>query len=194
MQTPWRGFTGESYVGPTSTVLPVRFLSFVATKSAQTVVLRWQVGSETNSDHYNVEYSVDGIHYATLTTVASHNNTNSSYQYVHSSPSMKDINYYRITQVDKDGRTITSPVQTAKFMLSNIITVTPNPAASYVRIYSTIANLRLYVYDNTGKKVATQIMRDNSAEINLSSLPNGVYTVIAEDNGKRVDTKKIVKQ
>ncbi len=194
VQTPWRGFTGAEYAGPKSTVLPVRFLSFTAAKSAETVVLRWQVANEVNSDHYTVEYSQDGIHYATLTTVASRNNNNSSYQYVHSSPSLKNINYYRIKQVDKDGRSATSAVQTAKFVFNNIITVSPNPATNVVRIYSSLTSLRLYVYDNTGKVVATQMVKDGSAQINLSSLSSGVYTIVAEDNGKRIDTKKIVKQ
>ena len=172
VQTPWRGFTGAEYSGPKSTVLPVQFVSFTATKNAETVLLRWQVGNETNSDHYNVEYSQDGIRYSTLTAVASRNN-NGTYQYLHASPSMQNINYYRITEVDKQGKTIISPVQTAKFVINNILTISPNPAASFVNIYSTIPNLRLYVYDNNGRRVITQTMKDNYAHINLSSLSIG---------------------
>ena len=192
VQTPWPGFTGDGYVGPHSEVLPVHFLSFTATKVNQTVALSWNVENQTNSNYYKVEYSVDGNHYATLTTIATHSAT--SYQYVHSSPSLKNINYYRITQVDKDGRTITSPVKTAVFTVTNIITVSPNPAISFVKVYSTLPNLRLTVYDNAGRKVVSQVMNSNDATISLSSLARGVYTVVATDNsGKRLDTKKIVK-
>ena len=195
VQTPWRGFTGPEYVGPTSTVLPVRFENFIATKLNQTVILKWQVGNEINSDHYNVEYSQDGVHYSTLTSVTSHNNSSSSYQYVHAAPSLKNVNYYRITQVDRDGRTITSKVQIAKFILDNILTVNPNPVTNVANIYSTIPNIRLYIYDNTGKRLATQVMKDNNAQINVSSLSPGVYSVIAFDsNGKRIDIQKLIKQ
>ncbi len=195
VQGPWRGFTGAEFAGEKSQVLPVSFLGFTATKVNQTVALRWEVGNEVNSANYKVEYSIDGIHYSTLTTLASHNNTTSTYQYVHASPSLEKINYYRITQVDKDGRTITSPVKTAVFTLSNIITVSPNPATTYVKVYSTIPNIRLYVFDNTGKKVVTRVMKDNDATISVSSLSRGIYTVVAFDsNGKRLDAKKIVKQ
>ncbi len=194
VQTPWAGFTGDGYVGPQSTVLPVHFLSFTATKVNQTVALRWQVENQTNSDHYNVEYSVDGIRYSTLTTVASNRNA-STYEYVHAAPSLKNINYYRITQVDKDGRTITSPVQTAKFSSASIITISPNPATTYVKVYSTITNLRLSVYDNTGRRILTQVMSSNNATISLASLSRGIYTVVAIDtNGKKIDVKKIVKE
>ena len=194
VQTPWAGFTGDEYVGPVSTVFPVHFLSFTATKVNQTVALRWQVENQTNSDHYNVEYSIDGIHYSALTKVASNNST-SVYQYVHSSPSLDKINYYRITQVDRDGRTITSPVQAIKFTGTSILTVSPNPATTYVKVYSTIPNLRLSVYDNTGRKLITQVMNSNTVTIGLSSLSRGVYTVVATDNtGKRVDSKKIIKE
>ena len=193
VQTPWRGFTGPEYSGPKSTVLPVHFLSFTAVKTDKTVLLNWQVANETNSDHYNIEYSQDGIHYAVLTEVASH--TGSSYQYTHASPSLSNINYYRIMQVDKDGRTTTSPVQTAKFMFTNVLTVTPNPATTVANVYSTVSNLHLNLYDNVGRKVASQIMKDNNTQINMSSLQSGVYTLVASDkNGKRVDIKKIIKQ
>ncbi len=194
VQTPWRGFTGAEYSGPKSTVLPVNFLSFVAVKTNQTVVLNWQVANEINSDHYNVEYSQDGIHYSTLTAVTSRNNNNSNYEYTHASPSLKNINYYRITQIDKDGRIATSSVQTAVFTATNMLTVTPNPATTVANVYSTVPNLRLYLYDNSGKRVISQIMKDNNAQINVSSLASGVYTLVATDNkGKRVDTKKIIK-
>lgn len=194
VQTPWRGFTGPEYSGPKSTVLPVHFLSFTAVKLNQTVVLSWNVANETNSDHYNIEYSQDGTHYTALTAVTSHV-SNSDYQYTHASPSLENINYYRITQVDKDGRTTTSPVQTAKFMFTNVLTVTPNPATTFANVYATVSNLRLYLYDNGGKKVASQIMKDTKTQINMSSLQSGVYTLVALDNkGKRIDVKKIVKQ
>ena len=195
VQTPWPGFTGAEYSGPQSTVLPVHFMSFTATKVNQTVALRWQVSNEINSDHYIVEYSQDGIHYSTLTTVTAHNSASSTYQYLHASPSLKNINYYRITQVDKNGRTATSIVQTAKFVFSNIITVTPNPAISFVKVFSTIPNIRLYVYDAAGKRVVAQVMKDNNAQISMSSLSKGVYTVVAVDsNGKHIDETKIIKQ
>ncbi len=194
VQTPWRGFTGDEYVGPVSTVFPVHFLSFTATKVNQTVALRWQVENQTNANRYNVEYSIDGTHYSALTSLAA-NTATSTYQFVHSSPSLDKINYYRITEVDRDGRTITSPVQAIKFSVTNILTVSPNPASTYVKVYSTIPNLYLTVYDNTGRKVAAQVMNSNTVTISLSSLSRGIYTVVATDHsGKRIDMKKIIKE
>ena len=195
VQTPWRGFTGDQYTGPQSTVLPVRFASFTATKENKTVSLRWQVSDEVNSDHYIVEYSTDGIHFSPLTNVIAHNANNSSYQYLHVSPSMVKINYYRITQVGKDGRTITSSVQAIQFVNNNILTVTPNPATNFVRVFSLLTNVRITLYDNAGKKIMAQVMKDNNALISLSSLSRGVYTIVATDgNGKRIETTKIVKE
>ena len=194
VQTPWAGFTGDGYVGPQSTVLPVHFLSFTAAKVNQTVALRWQVENQVNSDHYNVEYSTNGSRYSILTAVTATKN-NSLYQYVHAAPSMTNINYYRITEVDKDGRTITSPVQAIKFTSTTILTVSPNPASTYVKVYSTVPNLRLSVYDNTGRKVSMQVMNSNTATISLASLSRGIYTVVATDNtGKKIDMKKVVKE
>ena len=193
VQTPWRGFTGESFVGPHSNVLPVHFVSFTAAKVNQTVALRWQVENQAGSAFYNVEYSTDGNHYTTLSKVMTH--SSDVYQFTHVAPSMKDINYYRITEVDKDGRTITSPVQPIKFITTNIFTVSPNPATTYVKVTSTVTNLHLTMYDNAGRRIATQVMNSTTATFNTSSLAKGVYTIVATDsNGKRMEVKKVVKQ
>ncbi|HEX8462490.1 MAG TPA: T9SS type A sorting domain-containing protein, partial [Segetibacter sp.] len=54
--------------------------------------------------------------------------------------------------------------------------------------------LTVNLFDNNGRRVATQIITSGQGEFNISKLPKGTYFVVAESNGVRVETKKIVKQ
>lgn len=190
VQTPWRGFTGAEYKG--SGTLPVTFVGFTATGVNHTSQLQWQVADQTNVDHYEVEASNDANQYKTIGQVIAKSTT--SYQYTDMTPSLTKVNFYRIKEVDHDGKSIVSPVRFVKFNAS-IISISPNPASSFININSSIDNIQVSVYDAVGKKVVSQKLIGGAAQINIGSLPKGVYTVIASDNaGTRVDTKKIVKQ
>ena len=186
MKNVWKW--GKEYTG----VLAVTFTKFTAVGSNNTSVLNWQVADQVNNDHYEVEASTDANNYKVIGTVPSKQDA-SVYQFIDANPSLAKTNFYRIKEVDKDGKYIYSPVRYVKFDVS-VISISPNPATSYIKVSSSIQNLQINIFDVTGRKVVTQILNSSSAQINIASLPKGVYTVIAYDNGTKVDSKKIVKQ
>ena len=188
IQAPWRGFNG-----PSNTTLPVTLLSFTATPVNHTVSLQWQVANVVNADHYDIESSTDANKYTKIGEVISKGSV-SAYQYTDQNPSLTKTNFYRIKEVDKDGASITSAIRFVKFDISELL-ITPNPATTSIKITSTTQTLQISVYDVVGRKVINQQLNGGFTELNVSALPKGIYTVIAYDNnGKKVDTKKIVKQ
>ncbi len=193
VQTPWRSFNGPSYMG-TLIGLPLNWVSFIAEKEAQHVNLRWHVANEIHNNHYEVEYSVDGAKYHDIGTVPATNGASSSYEFVHSNPSLVLTNYYRIRQVDNDGMSTLSDVKTVRFDLQNAISVLPNPASNFIRIYTKQATMTVNLFDGNGRKLASKIVTNGMTEFNISMLPKGIYLVVAESNGVKIDTKKIVKQ
>jgi hypothetical protein len=194
VQGPWRGFTGPQYVGPKSAqTLPVSFVKFTADKTAQKVLLRWQVANEVNVARYEVEQSVDGVKYQKIGTVSA-GAANSIYELTDLNPSLVKSNLYRIKQIDKDGKFSYTDIRMVKFGATNIITVTPNPAVGFIKIFSTQSPLQISLFDQGGKKVMSQMLMNGSGQFNISSLAKGVYTVVAISDGVRVETKKIVKQ
>jgi hypothetical protein len=86
-------------------ILPVSFVSFTAKKQADaSVFLQWITASEQQNNHFAVERSSNGIHYLALGTVqASGNSNGAAYSFVDVSP-VQGLNYYRIKQVDNNGR------------------------------------------------------------------------------------------
>jgi hypothetical protein len=185
-QGPWRG-----YIGP-QIILPVTIVSFTANAVNHSVLLQWQVANVVNANHYEIESSTDAAHYTKIGEVISKGNLG-GYQFTDKNPSLTKTNFYRLKEVDNDGKYIYSVVRFVKFNIS-VITITPNPASNFININAATDNLLVNVYDAAGRKVVSQKMAGKSAQINIAYLPNGVYTVIVYDNDVKIDSKKIVKQ
>jgi len=191
-QTPWRGFVGKEYKGPnTSLVVKIRkFLLRIL--HGNNVQLQWQVEDQVNVSHYEIERSTDAKNYVKMGQVRA-NSKFSEYEYTDMVPVLTKINYYRVKEVDNDGKYIYTQVRFAKFDVS-VLTVSPNPATSYITINSTIENVQVSIFDIAGKRVLVQKLNGTSQQVPVSSLPKGIYTIIAEDKGQKVDSKKIVIQ
>jgi hypothetical protein len=158
------------------------------------VDLKWHVTNEVNDDHFEVEYSQDGGKFHQIGSVRAINGDKNSYHYTHSTPSLDKVNYYRIKQVDKDGRFTHSEIRTVKFSSENTITVLPNPATNVVRVYAQQSKITVSLFDAGGRKLTSKMITNGNAEFNVSRLPRGTYLVVAERDGVRVESKKIVKQ
>ncbi len=194
LQTPWRGFVGPEYKG-TEVLLPIDMVSFVAEKVNQNVQLRWHVSNEVNTDRYEIEQSLNGTAFTRIGSVMSKggDGTN-SYEFTDMNPSRQKNNFYRIRQVDKDGRFTYSVIRLVKFTSQTLITVTPNPASNFIKVYTTQMPLTVHLYDAGGRKMASQIITNGAGEFNISRFNRGTYILVAESNGVRLETKKIVKQ
>ena len=70
-----------------------------------TVVINWEVASQTNNDYFEIQRSIDVVNWETIRTVTGAGNSNRQMSY-----SIKDKNpiigqsYYRLTQTDYDGK------------------------------------------------------------------------------------------
>ncbi|MDQ6813492.1 MAG: T9SS type A sorting domain-containing protein, partial [Bacteroidota bacterium] len=160
-----------------------------------TVNLKWRVTNEVNDDHFEVEFSSDGQSFQQIGgNVRAINGSANSYEYSHMSPFLDKMNYYRIKQIDKDGKYTYSEVRAIRFTMSNAITVYPNPATNFVRVYSQQANLTADVFDANGKKMASRFISNGFTEFNVSRFPVGTYLIVIQSNGVRIETKKIIKQ
>ncbi|MEP6594344.1 MAG: DUF4331 family protein [Ginsengibacter sp.] len=195
VQSAWRGFNGPEYEGPHSfDPLPVTFLNFTAEKAGNKVALHWQVTNEINNDHYDVEQSLGAGIWTKIGTVKAQTGNVNNYELLHSNPSLSQANYYRIKQVDKDGRISYSPIRLIMFTSKNILTISPNPATNNIRIYSSEVSLNIHLYDVNGKKLMSQKLTAGYIQFNISRFAKGVYSIVAEKNGVTIETSKIVKQ
>jgi hypothetical protein len=148
--------------------LPVKLTSFAAAPAPnRSVQLGWNTASETNNDYFEVQHSVDGSTFTALGRVAGHHTTMqaSTYSFVDATPGSAATHYYRLRQVDLDGTSTFSPVQTVALAPGSSaaqLVVAPNPTtANDLRVQvqyagQTATSATLTVQDLLGKASFTQ--------------------------------------
>ncbi len=130
-------FSGIISVYGLLSALPVVFMDFNAKREQRAVRLHWSTASEQDNDRFDVMHSSDGRHFRTIGSIKGHGNSavQRDYYYV-DSHAENGINYYRLNQVDVDGKSNYSRTIYIKMDLKNNINVQifPNPAHDRVTI------------------------------------------------------------
>ncbi len=113
--------------------LPVKIISFTASAQGKTALIEWSATNEISSDHYIVERSKDGITFTSISKISDKGNTGgvNHYSLVDNTP-YPGLNYYRLKQVDKDGRFVYSEIKSVRFNTGKELEVYPNPVTSVV--------------------------------------------------------------
>jgi len=185
--------------------LPVTFLSFTARKEGSYAVLNWSTANESNSDKFIVERAVNASDFRTqLGTVkaAGNSTTTRNYTFTDAAP-LNKWNYYRLQQVDLDGKITYSTIVSVYFNKDgkSIISAYPNPVKDRTTLdfYAAAAGkVNLDVYDSKGALVATQqyiaVPGFNRTSVNLQSLATGIYTLKCYTNTELIGVTKLIKE
>jgi hypothetical protein len=194
------------YYSALQAVVPVRFLGFNVTKSNNSALLNWTVENEdANTARYEIEYSTTGTEFARLATVAAANNGRSSNTYNFTQENLSAVRtsgviYYRIKQIDADGRFTYTTIKSIRLDNKSFgVAAYPNPAKSYTKLTIELTEaspIVVTVSDASGKQVsAVQIAGvkgTNFRDINLANLASGSY-ILKVQAGNEVKSLPIVK-
>ncbi|MFM9950519.1 MAG: T9SS type A sorting domain-containing protein [Saprospiraceae bacterium] len=176
-------------------LLPVELLGFQAALLKGTVNLHWETASEHNNDRFEIERSVDGTQWPTLGVVYSHDGSSNeaqSYTFEDKHP-VKGLNYYRLKQVDADGKFEYSTIIAVENANESRIQIYPNPANSEIYIDAPNEHITYLIKNVTGRMVQTgDIMFDQA--INISALPVGVYFMEIMEEDRVLGVERVVKQ
>lgn len=174
--------------------MPVTLVSFEAKKENQTGIFTWSTSSETNSDFFEMQRSVDGKLWTVIGKISAHGESNSirSYSYEDQSPN-GGSNLYRLRMVDKDESFAYSRVVNLDFE-KDAVSVYPNPTtASFSILGSSNETSDVLIRDLSGKLVHQQEWSGRS-KINVEKLSPGMYIVaIYNRNGHKTERKIVVK-
>ncbi len=164
-------------------VLPVTLLSFTATKNGAQNLLQWSTASEINSNYFEVQKSTNAVDFVEIGKVnaAGNNNTKHDYSYIDSKPA-SGTNYYRLKQVDNDGRFTLSAVKTITGAASFAVNIYPNPVQANLNLNfnsDEMQRIQIKIVNAAGKIVSTRQYNvaagTSTNSINISSLSKGVY-------------------
>lgn len=175
--------------------LPVTFVSFTAKAiQSNTAQLNWKTASEKNNSHFEIERSADARNFTKVGRIEGNGTTTESHSYVFSDQVQDGtaVAYYRIRQVDFDGKSAVTEIRKVEFGKANatVVTVYPNPSDSKINIEANNqAVAAISVYDMTGRQIA---IINQVAQNNQLTLSPGLYMVNAMDaSGNLLSTTKV---
>lgn len=190
--SPW-GFRVSS-----SSLLPVTFMNFYAGRSGQHISLSWATAQETNNDHFEIERSYDGRQWNMIAIVFGAGNSNVVNKYSYTDKNIsRTLIYYRIRQVDYNGRSEYSAVKMVRNTEAAALT------EIYVSSAQTVAvnlpgdkkdNVLVKVFNMNGQVVAQQHYPEAAYQVTLrlQGTVTGVHVVQVSDGIGWREVKKVV--
>ncbi len=195
------GFSGGGAgSGSAGKSIPIELLSFTGYADKDANVLNWSTLSEINTSMFYVERSEIGKEWDVVAKVEASGNSLSKrdYQVKDKEPVTKA--FYRLRSVDRDGKYTISRVITIERketgLRLNAVYPNPNNGNFVVNLTSLPGEKGQIVLINAlGIKVYTKELNTKGGrtieKINVNQLPNGVYTLMLEQNSDII-TKRIV--
>jgi hypothetical protein len=185
------GFSGF-WVKTQTAVLPLRLLSFTASKNSNGNNLIWQTTNEINSKSFTIERSYNGNDFINIGSVNAIGNGNNNYNFI-DADKFEAVVYYRLKMIDNDG----------KFTNSNIIKLTnsdfqvsviyPNPTKDNATLQvsdRTLLNTEVKIFDTNGRMIRTFRIKNTVEKVNMIDLTSGLY-LLKLSNGEIIKLFKL---
>jgi hypothetical protein len=183
-------------------IVPVQLQAFTAmVNNNKQVDLNWSTSNEINCRVFIVEKSFDGNLFTTVDTIAAHNNNITNYYQLTDKTYLEKITYYRIKQIDNNGKFTYSAIRAVNpaLLQLNTVHVYPNPVKNIatLSIHST-ANCKgtLHITDVVGRLIDQQTITitkgHQQTAVDFSKLTSGNYLLTLQWN-KEKSTIKLVK-
>ncbi|RQO29862.1 hypothetical protein DBR32_14885 [Taibaiella sp. KBW10] len=178
--------------------LPIKLVSFTAERKNNDVVLDWATTNEVNNKGFEVLHSANGSDWKTMSFVGSkapdgNSTAQLNYQYTATQP-VNGKNYYRLKQLDRDGRYEYSVIKQIHFDAEKQIELYPNPVEDNLKVTGLSEHDIIKVRDAYGRTI--QEIKANASTINIpfKNLSKGIYYVeVYTEHGHKI-YEKVVKQ
>ncbi|WP_151086185.1 right-handed parallel beta-helix repeat-containing protein [Hymenobacter baengnokdamensis] len=170
--------------------LPVVLTAFTATAvQNRDALLTWTTASEQNSDHFEVERSLEGTNFSKIAELAAQGTTATTTGYTYTDASIAarthGTAYYRLRQVDLDGSASYSPVRAVSFTKAATVALAlyPNPASASTTLdlsqLPATGTYQVSLLDATGRQVLAATLAGGQLQpLSLASLATGIYHVV----------------
>ena len=187
------------------TALPVSLLSFKGSVNDKNqAYLSWSTANEVNNKGFSIERSNDGRNFNNIGFVAAAHNTKPVNNYNYTDVSSTDLsatNYYRLKQIDNDGKSTYSKI--VPLSLKNIVElkIYPNPIKDKITVELNLAKdakVNVQLISKDGKVIlnadkGTLKQGAQQLSFNINNLASGSYFVRIKA-GDKYYTQTIIKQ
>ncbi|MFT3911591.1 MAG: T9SS type A sorting domain-containing protein [Ferruginibacter sp.] len=199
----------KSFTYPPPGPLPVKYLSFDAVAANKSVGLKWVTVWEMNNGHFEVERSFDRNNFKTIAMVLdgfTGADNNKTYQYKDNAAEIqgRTIIYYRLKQIDIDGRVDYSNILAVRMdgkAGATTMQVSPNPFVKdmMVRFNATVDGAsEIRIINMLGQPVLSRksIVSKGYNNIQLTDLDKlipGIYVAQLIIDGVVIENQKVVR-
>lgn len=177
------GFSGFGVGNPGVAALPITLLSFDGRKNNKVVDLTWETSYEFNNSHFEIETAKQVNNFYKIGTVNSKGNSslNQTYNYT-DILLVAGVNYYRLKQVDIDGRFTYSKTIAVNFdEPGKSFTIYPNPAKEKLTISFSEPqqNVNIRIISSDGKEIRKEAVSSvlRNYEVAIEKLSPGSYFI-----------------
>ncbi|MCE7042704.1 T9SS type A sorting domain-containing protein [Dyadobacter sp. CY312] len=183
-----------------SNPLPVKLASFsakaVETENNQLVAVEWATATETNSDYFEIERSIDAKNWDLIgnKAAAAESDQLKRYYFQDNSP-VAGKSYYRLKMVDLDGSFAYSRIVSTSLTEDGaVLTIYPNPVAEEVFIQAPQSGSykNVSIFNSNGHVVYTSPIVSADKGIDVKNLASGIYYVQTTKTDGKVQSKKIL--
>lgn len=191
----WNTSNAASFaVNNCSFALPVKLTSFNVNSKDNSNLLSWTTANEINNEKFEIERSINGKLFENIGSVRGQGNSyqNVDYTFEDTKPNF-GANYYRLKQVDFDGKYEYSDIIRADNTKSRI-NIYPTSTSNYITIDMDEEQVAsVVVFNEIGQTIKDMTISEMKTRIDISDLPNGMYFVqVNAQSGKEI--KRIIKQ
>jgi hypothetical protein len=180
----WSPFT----LGAVPSTLPVKWINIQANLNTNKhAVLKWQV-QESNVAIYEIEKSRNGLSFSTIATVTSKGDGINQYSHT-DADAINSVTYYRIKQIDRDGKFGYSIVLQLNSQTNSSLLVYPTLFNNGITVVSSKAQAAV-ITNAQGQIVKTIVLNEGNNFIHTAGFDSGFYMLKATDGS----TQKLMKQ
>ncbi len=181
-------------------VLPIELESFEVEPRVDEILLTWITTTESNSDYFSIEHSIDGINFYEIETIQAHGNSIEKHYYAFShQDGSKAANYYRLVQYDLDGSIgFISEIKKGNFITEvNNILVYPTVFENQIQLefderIERDRNIEVVSSNGVMMKQAIFAKDSYNQTLHLDDLVAGTYFIVIYDEIHR-DVKRVIK-
>ncbi|TDB64070.1 T9SS type A sorting domain-containing protein [Arundinibacter roseus] len=160
--------------------LPVKLVSFTGGAGPESVLLRWETAEEVSNAGFEIQQSANAKSWERIGFVKGNETTTErkAYSFEDVQP-LNGINYYRLKQLDLDGKFALSKAIAIRFDGKNAFLIYPNPTENslQIRLPDMTSASFIRIKDMTGRTIKT--FETGQRNLDIANLPAGTYLLEA---------------
>ena len=170
-----------------SVALPVKFIGFTVSLQGRNAMIQWATAEEINSSNFEVQKSNNGSDWSTIASVTAAGNTTLTQSYSYTDKNITgQLVYYRIKQVDIDGKYVVTPVRVLKNENGNgeVNVIGSSNTSIYLQFSKQIkSDVTVRLTSMSGQVISQEILDKPVGQVlvPVQNAAKGIYVVCVTD-------------